>query len=693
VPADEKPARPALVGRERELADITDALEEAAGGRGQLVLVRGAAGIGKTRLVEELAQRSAGAGVTWLRAASEELEKDRPFGVLRVALGLEGAVEDPDRAALVQLLAEAAGEDLLAAGQPTMRFRVVDEVTALVERVSLQSPLALVLEDLHWADASTLVTVYSMARRIRYLPALIVATYRPTPVRPELERLEELAQAENGRLLLLDGLDRTGVETLARSVLGAPADVHLLEHISRTGGNPLFVIELLSALQREGAIQVVDGKARADALDELPLSLVSAIVRRLRSVSPQTIEMLHVAAVLGARFAVADLAELTGRSHGELASQVGEAITGGVLVAEDGLLSFRHDLVRQAVYQDQPRPVRKAMHRRIASVLGRRGAAVGEVAQHMRAGALPGDAEAIAALRKAAKDAAPLDPHAAADLLEAAVGLYPGRDPARDEALVELATTLIWAARPDEAVAIARDVLGRQPRREVEVSLRHALVRALMVIGRVEAAVAEAQEGLAIEDLDGFHRAELLAWRCFGTFPFDPEGARAAGIAAIDLGVSSNNEFAVAVAETGLAGSAHSRGHLEEAARWGASADARTRSSSEPAVRRSIGPIALAMAQIDGDDIEGGIATLARARRSTWMHGSWTQAAWDWGVAMGHFLAGRWDDAIAEAEAGLSFAEESGAGNGMATVLAFLGLIHLWRDDVQQARVLVQGAA
>src|SRR5437879_2560041 len=152
-----------LIGRDAELAVVLERLEAAAEGSGQVVLVEGEAGIGKTRLVAEALREAQRQGVRVFAAAGDELEARRPFGPLVQALGLRAGAPD---SALADLLTAAAPDR----GGPELSFLVVDAIIDLVERLSGEGPIALAIDDLHWADAGTLVVLRSLARGAAALP-------------------------------------------------------------------------------------------------------------------------------------------------------------------------------------------------------------------------------------------------------------------------------------------------------------------------------------------------------------------------------------------------------------------------------------------------------------------------------------------------------------------------------------------
>jgi predicted ATPase len=177
-----------LVGRSAELGQIRLAVRQVAGGIGQAMLVTGEAGIGKTRLVAEGLDDARRWGVQVFRGAAEELERRRPFGAIADCLGIGGSPPDGRRAAITRLLAEDSGgiDGDWFGDTPQAEFRVVEAVVALVEELSARSPVMLAVEDLQWADPSTLLVLQRLGRRVAQLPVLLAGTARPVPRSQEL---------------------------------------------------------------------------------------------------------------------------------------------------------------------------------------------------------------------------------------------------------------------------------------------------------------------------------------------------------------------------------------------------------------------------------------------------------------------------------------------------------------------------
>ena len=258
-------------------------------------------------------------------------------------------------------------------------------------------------------------------------------------------------------------------------------------------GNPLFVTDLLAALAQEGVIKVDSGQADVAEMT-VPPTLRLTILRRLSFLPVGTLQILQAASVLGSSFTVTDLSAMTGRPALELSRTLAEAITGQVLADDGDRLRFRHDLIRDAIYEDLPLSVRRGLHREAGQRLARAEAPSLQVAEHLARGAGPGDTEAIAWLTRAAREAAPTSPDSAADLMGRAIGLMAPADPGRDELIAERASSLMLAGRIADAEAACRLVLGRDPGPRVAGTVRTWLGQALLAQGQVQDALDELEQ-------------------------------------------------------------------------------------------------------------------------------------------------------------------------------------------------------
>jgi hypothetical protein len=378
---------PRLVGREHELAQLEAALEGTLAGRGRLVVLTGEPGIGKTALarafVERAGQRGAasawgtcwdGGGAPpywpWVQILRAIARGRRSAGVAQL-LG-DGA---PWLGALLPELA-AAGGTPAATDSDQARFLLFDALASLLAAVAEQRPLVVVLDDLHWADASSLLALEFVARALPDMPVLTIAAYRHVEAHARGELSAPLGGlARVATRLPLKGLDRDDVGRLAAArahgLAGAgPGDIapELVADVHEArAGNPLYVDELVQLLARQGRLH------DAPALDRplpLPDGVRDAIRRRLAPLDDASLDVLRTAAVIGGGFGLSTLASVLGSDRAGLLERLDAPLRAGIVVAaEPGEFAFQHALVRDTLLEGLGATRRAALHRRTAEVL------------------------------------------------------------------------------------------------------------------------------------------------------------------------------------------------------------------------------------------------------------------------------------------------------------------------------------
>jgi DNA-binding SARP family transcriptional activator/tetratricopeptide (TPR) repeat protein len=462
-----------LIGRGRDLAELTRAWRAASGGAGAVVVLTGEGGIGKTRLAEQLqaAARQAGRSPLAVTAtAAAGPGPGAPFAVWADALGdLAGLAEPPpdqpwaaDLARIVPALGyragggvgagSAAGRVAGAAADPRLeRVRLGEAVVQFLSWAARRAGVLVTLEDLHLADAASLELTAYVGRRLGRLPVLLLLTRRRLPARQDLDavlaalRSRGALAAEIG----LEPLPRDAALALVASTAELP-EATIGEIVALAAGSPLLLVET--------------ARAAASAPDASPAGragLASGLAEAVR---------LATSGLSGRARLFTDFAAAAGRDldRGEVAAlpvpqaalAAAEALGSGLLRTGDGRTGFRHALLRDAVYQEIPDPVRARLHGELAGLLrrppspglragpgsgpGRRGLRAAEVARHLR---LAGqDEQAATFLALAARDARRVAAMAeAAGFLAEALEIEPG-DP---ELLVELAEVEAFRGRAD----------------------------------------------------------------------------------------------------------------------------------------------------------------------------------------------------------------------------------------------------
>ncbi len=458
---------PPLVGRELDLAVALQQLDRIEGGRPAALLVRGDAGIGKSRLVAELASRAGQRGYPVVVGRADDLDHGIPFAVFRDVLtrlvpdGAVAARAEALRAEIERTGDEAADAEHLSA--------VFAAAVGLVRAVGEGAPVVLVLEDLHAADGESLALA-ALLVRLADLPVLTVATLRPGGGATELDRLGE-RMAFDGRAAVVDlePLDRQETRTLVAAVIGAEPDDQLTDAVVEASrGNPFFVCEVAQSLV-DGRAIAADGRRASLVADALAVGLrpSTALLRRLFVGAASDVELAKVMAVFG-RFSLRHLGlaeRLTGMPSDAVTRSFDRLVKAGLLAhAADGGYEFTHSIVRTTLYDDIGPAERRRIHAAIATELAaeRRAGMVLDIldlATHVAASARPGDTAAAEVLLDAGRAIGSTAPLVSADYHRRALGLLPVDSPQRPEAMALQARALHVGARPREAAAVGRDAL------------------------------------------------------------------------------------------------------------------------------------------------------------------------------------------------------------------------------------------
>jgi len=466
----------ALVGRGEAVRILDRFLAESERGLSRALEVRGEAGIGKTRLLQELAARAEGTGRIVLSGSATELERDLPFSPFVDALdeylaGLEperlDGLDDDVRAELAHVFPSLWA---LGDGRPAVlqheRYRSHRAVRALLEHVADTTPLVLVLDDVHWADAASVELIGALLRRPPTGAVTIALALRPA-------RLSGRLAAALERAHRADLLERVELGTLtlseARELLGATvgaAEASLF--FEESGGNPFYLEQLARSRGRTGGAGLPLEHPAADI--GVPPAVSAALNEEITQLPPDRRLLFAGAAVAGDPF------------ESELAAAAAEMSEAAALDAIDDLLRldllratdvprrfrFRHPLVRRAAYEGAAAAWRVGAHERCAGVLAARGAPAVARAHHVERSARQGDPVGVAVLRQAGEAAARLAPESAARFFGSALRLLPETAPAEQRIELLLARALALAAagyfaRSHEVLMEAMAIVPRPP--------------------------------------------------------------------------------------------------------------------------------------------------------------------------------------------------------------------------------------
>ncbi|OBK21440.1 ATP-binding protein, partial [Mycobacterium asiaticum] len=452
---------PPIRGRTEELKAIEALITAAADGHGGVLVLEGPPGIGKSRLLTEVLRLAEKTGVRALYGEAFEYQQTVPFFSLFMAtLRADPPVGDAE--ALRQLGTSA-----------DLRYWVVRDLQAAIHAVASQLPLAILLEDIHWADNATLLALRSLAATQPEVPVLWVLTARTGAGGPAVRETLTALEREGARVMRLTAMTPGAVADIVQDAVRASADPSLLRLADKAHGNPFLIAELLRGLDEEGRLDVSSGSAVATG-DTLPRRLRATMQQRLDQLSDTASQVVRVAAVLPDRFSGRLLAAMLERRPAALVSAVEEAVRADLLIEDGEQMRFCHDLLREATRQSLPQSLRRAMERQSASVMLDMGAAPEQVATQLARSAEVGDEAAIAALRQAAQSVGNSDPAAASDLSKRALELQPPGDPRRGALVAETIVLLNRATRYDEAERLAGNTLSaaHAPEEEAEILLR-----------------------------------------------------------------------------------------------------------------------------------------------------------------------------------------------------------------------------
>jgi DNA-binding winged helix-turn-helix (wHTH) protein len=478
------PASHALVGRDAAVAALAEGLDAALAGRGGVIVVRGEAGIGKTRLLAEGAASIEARGVPFATAWCAEESAAPPFWpwlqllrALDAAGRLPGRPELADAREAARPLLEAAPAEANAddAAEPDEerqeRFRLFDGAARLLRAAAEPAGLALVLDDLHAADDASLRLLAFVARQLQGARILLVAAVREPAAGSEIltQTLGALARLPHGRMLELSRLAAPEARLVAHAVAGAAVSEGVLEEIvGRADGNPFYLRELASAAAREPGA--------------LPPAVRDALRARIARLPERSREALAVGAVVGEEFAAELVARVLGVAEDELATLLAPAVRDGLVRESSGGHRFDHALIAETVRAEAGRARLMRLHLRVGEALERGDDADPDrLARHFTAAAESAAARAVEYSRQAGHRALQLRAfeNAAAHFERAlrALELEASPDLAlRGELLARLGEARNGAGEPLDRVASALDEAIEIARRRAD---GEALARAL----------------------------------------------------------------------------------------------------------------------------------------------------------------------------------------------------------------------
>lgn len=648
-----------LVGRAAEQKVVTKIVDGLVSGAGNLLVIDGEAGIGKTALLDGVAAEAEAEGVIVLRARASEQDRFRPFAPLLDALSHLPAplIETLHRAQA------AEPRDRVSPLQtaPEQRTAVVDALVDVLDNLAAETPTALLVDDLHVADPGTIATIGRVAAIAGRAPFVVALARRPAPTAPELAALLGLMAQAGAFSLSLAGLHDDDLPDLLRGVTGLEPSETLLRLARRGAGNPFLVGEMVAALETTGGL--VTGGGTVGVRDDLDPGAVAAgardsVLTRFATLGEETTAVVRTAAVLGASFTVDELAVVLDRPVALLIEPLDGAARAGMIEASGAEWRFRHDLLHEAIASTVSGPAAGPLHLDMARRLTQAGAPPDRVVPHYLLGARLGDADAVATIRAAAAAIAGQAPDSAARLLERALELAPRTDPTADLVTVELVEALMWSGDFEAAIRVAEQSLSRPISEELATRLHESAARALTAIGRP----AE-----AVEHANASGIGERAAWGTalagvFRMFALDLDGAQRDAARALELEAMSPDPWAAALSHIVSGGVDNARGYFARAVEQFDRAVEVADTSPGRAVHRLVPHVFRALALINASRTEDAMVTIREGRKmAELLHSAWATPFFHYAEAQAHWTDGRLEDLLAECDAGLQCAADHDA--------------------------------
>jgi DNA-binding CsgD family transcriptional regulator len=508
-------------------------------GASAAVLVSGPMGIGKTALLAEVCQQAVPLKFRVARGKCDQVEQVWP-GAPVIAL-LRAGPSPLVNADEYEQITRVIAEPLILA----------DRIASRLEQAAAAGPLLIALDDLHWADRTSLFTLRTVISRLLGLPVVWLLTSRDSGVFDDLGSHERV-KTEHVALTPLSGTDITA---LAMDRLGRVPDERARRFLETADGNPFLAGQIIEAL----------GRSPAD-LDPVPAEFTATVARRVAALNPPARRVVYLVAIAERPVPASDLAVLIGGDL-DLESAVADAVGSGMILAVNGGLAFQHDLVREAASSTVPSASATELHRVLASYYLSAGDPL-VAAWHARAAAVPGDLVAANILIAAAELLVPAGTDAG-DLASLAFRLIRPAEAEWLELSLRCLVVLSRAQRPAEAMAVVEDILARTDDIEVIGKVETEAARALWLSGRISELITHTEQALKLADLEADCTARLRGARALaGTRLEDGDAAERDAAAALDYARATGDREAIALALQASGEAARNQARHRDALRY-----------------------------------------------------------------------------------------------------------------------------
>ncbi|GIE81786.1 helix-turn-helix transcriptional regulator [Actinoplanes philippinensis] len=641
-----------LRGRSGEVSTVLRALRAGRDGEPAVLIVSGEAGIGKSALLDTAVEQADRLGYTIGTAVARDGDRISPLSSLGPALrsGREPLIDADDFFGLAALTE-----------QPLW---LAERLASLLARRSEKDPLLVVVDDLQWSDPLSVFVLRLLPARLPAHRICWLFATRDLPDGPAATVADAVEATVPVHRIALAPLSGDAVLDIAADRLGHPAGTVLAQRLATAAGNPFL------------AAQIVEDPGDGGAAD----GLVDAVRRRLVPASQRCHLLLRAGAVLGERFSLADAAQLTGRTVADLGEAVDEAVRLGLLTDAGAVLSFRHDLLRQAVYQTIAPSVRWSMHRAFAEHCVTTGRSAAEAAPHVLTTASPGDRSAAALLRTAALDLLATMVITSITFIRHADALVADDRSLSPELGRDVVRVLSLARHHAEARDFADEILRDRPGTPVHVALvQLLLLPRLWAAGDRDQLARRAADERAAGAAAAL-RERLTAWSALtGAVPEAP-GHQSADTPPDDRVDQPADAVAAAVTALGRAEQALAGHRYAEAAAGYRQARELT-VGSEPGAPDPAQVEIREIASAARHDPQAARRTLASARHAD----SWHAAEYAWARADLEFGAGRLEAARLAAQESLAAMHDLGDPTFDGRVRAILVAVALERTSTAEA--------
>jgi DNA-binding CsgD family transcriptional regulator/tetratricopeptide (TPR) repeat protein len=666
------------VGRTSDLAAMHDLITATTTATGRTMLVEGEAGIGKTHLLRTAVDLAARSGTVVVDVVADDVT--RRIGALPHAVADHPAISEEFRRPLSELLARSAVDGDIE----DLSFAVVEATVDAVESIGRKAPAMVVFDDAQWADPLSVAVLRSLVGRTATASIGLLVALRLSPRSTELDRMIDDVVDRGGDRIRLGPLEEVDVQSLSMILTGAAPGPRLRSRLEAAGGNPLFTTELLRALDDEGLLHIESGVAEVSD-SAAPVGLSESLVRRLSWLPVDTRELLRIASLLGTSFTLADVAVITARPVIDVAAALREASVAGLISGDGDRLVFRHDLVREAVYEHMLPAERRDLHRAAGRAFAASGAPTQQVAIQFGRAARSGDLEAVEWLHRAADEIVAIAPSAAIELYQQALSLAPELWDGRGAIMADLIEPLAWCGQFEQAEQMATAVLAISPGDDV-------VFRALRGLSSVYGNRGETP--MRWRRSGGPWRCPTPTRRrsarltCFSaqlevmTGAITAEEALARGTEGLARAVERADATGQCVAHQVLGAIYSFTGFGDLALKHSLDAVALFDSGKVRPTSYLIPEMFHAgeLAELDRLDeaIEHGASARARYQR----RGALAQVPMSYAItSAAHYYAGRFDDALAELEAGLAVIADTGSTNFVLYLLALQARIAVHRGE------------